>query len=143
MEDYFLFVFEFVNKFLAVNNVVLSFHLIDLHDLKEVKSYPKKYIGYEIHVKSVMVNSLPFTNNEDPILKVWYQSIIFHFHSFPFIFSFHYFPSNFVKFCKCFWVRLFFLWRQIHLCAPPFDSLLFFKSLSIRALMYMFLRKMY
>jgi hypothetical protein len=70
VEDYVLFVFEFVNKFLAVNNVVLLFHLNDLHDLKEVKSYPKKYIGYEIHMKWVMVNSLPFTNNEDPILKV-------------------------------------------------------------------------
>jgi hypothetical protein len=94
-------------------------------------------------MKWVKVNSFPCTSNEDPILKVWYQSIIFHFHSFPFSFSFHYFPSNFVKFCKCFWARLFFLWRQIHLWAPPFDSPLFSKSLSRRAIMYMFLRKMY
>jgi hypothetical protein len=133
--------FWYADKFLVVNNVVLLFHLNDLHDLKEVKSYPKSYIGYEIHMKWVMANSLPLTSSEDPILKVWHQSIIFHFHSFPFSFSFHYFPSNSVKFCKCFWARLFFLWGQIHLWAPPFDSPLFSNSLSRKGINVHFLEE--
>jgi hypothetical protein len=70
VEDYVLFVFESADKFLVVNNVILLFHLNDLHDLKEVKPYPKSYIGYEIRMKWVMVNSLPCTSSEDPILEV-------------------------------------------------------------------------
>jgi hypothetical protein len=70
VEDYVLFVFEFATKFLVVNNVILLFHLEDLNNLKEVKSYPKSYIGYEIHMKWVMLNSLPCISSEDPILKV-------------------------------------------------------------------------
>lgn len=66
-------IFDFAKTKLVFNGVMLSFHLNDLKVLKKVRFYLKSY-GFDIQIKWVVVNSLPFTNNEDPSLKVPAQS---------------------------------------------------------------------
>jgi hypothetical protein len=69
VNEYIVGVFDFAQIFLAFDGVVLLFHLDDLRVLKEVKSYLENY-GFQIWMKWAMVNSLAFTNNKDPSLKV-------------------------------------------------------------------------
>lgn len=69
MEDYIMFVFYFANKLCATNNVVLLFHLDDLHVLKEVRPYLES-IGLKIRTKWDMVDFLPLTISDDLSLKV-------------------------------------------------------------------------
>jgi hypothetical protein len=59
VDEYIATVFDFTKKFLAFNGDVLLFHLDDLKVLKEVKSYLENY-GFQIWMKWVVVNSLPF-----------------------------------------------------------------------------------
>ncbi len=59
-----------MEKFLLIDGVVLLFHLDDPQVLKEIKSYLETY-SFQICMKWVVVNSLPFVSLEDPSLKVW------------------------------------------------------------------------
>ncbi len=43
VEDYVVSVFDFANKFLLSDGVILFFHPNDLHVLKEIKSYLESY----------------------------------------------------------------------------------------------------
>ncbi len=52
-----MFVFDFVEKFLASDDFVLLFHLYDFRDLKKVRCCLKSY-GFQIWMKWVVVNSL-------------------------------------------------------------------------------------
>jgi hypothetical protein len=64
------------------------FHLDDPQVLKEIRSYLES-CSFWIHMKWVVVNSLPLASSEDPSLKVWV--LIFSLpssHPFPsFLFS--------------------------------------------------------
>jgi hypothetical protein len=62
-------IFYFAKTFLATNGAILLFHLDDLYVLKEVKSYLENY-KYLIWMKWIVVNSLPFTNNKNPCIKI-------------------------------------------------------------------------
>jgi hypothetical protein len=69
VEDYVVSIFNFVDKFLTTNGVILFFHLNDLHVLREIRSYLDNY-SFHIWMKWAIVNSLPLTNSEDPSMKV-------------------------------------------------------------------------
>jgi hypothetical protein len=43
VEDYVVFVFDFVDKFLASDGAIFVFHLNDFHVLKEIISYLESY----------------------------------------------------------------------------------------------------
>jgi hypothetical protein len=47
VDEYIVAIFDFVDKFLASNGVVLLFHLDDLKVIREVKSYMESY-GFQI-----------------------------------------------------------------------------------------------
>jgi hypothetical protein len=69
VEDYVVFVFDFGNKLLVINGVVLFFHLDNLCVLREIKSYLECY-SFQIWMKWAIVNSLPLTSLEDFPMKV-------------------------------------------------------------------------
>jgi hypothetical protein len=72
VEDYVVFVFYFVDKFLTTNGAILFFHPNDLCVLKEMKSYLESY-SFQIRVKWAIVNSLPLISLKDPSMKVLIQ----------------------------------------------------------------------
>jgi hypothetical protein len=74
VDEYIAIVFDFVEKFLAFDGVVLLFHPFDLRVLNEVKFYVENY-GFQIQMKWVVVNALPLMSNEDPFLKVPSKSL--------------------------------------------------------------------
>jgi hypothetical protein len=43
VDDYVIFVFDFVDKFLASEGAILLFHPNDLHVFKEIRSYLESY----------------------------------------------------------------------------------------------------
>ncbi len=61
-----VFVFDFLDKFLASDGAVLFFHLNNLHVLKEVRSYLESY-NFQIRMKWAIVSS------KDPSMKVLIQ----------------------------------------------------------------------
>ncbi len=65
VDDYIISIFNFVEKFLTTNGVVLLFHLNDLQVVKEIRSYLGSY-KFQIHMKQAIVNSFPFTSTENP-----------------------------------------------------------------------------
>jgi hypothetical protein len=69
VEDYVVFVFDFGNKLLVINGVVLLFHLDNLCVLREIKSYLECY-SFQIWMKWAIANSLPLTRLEDFSMKV-------------------------------------------------------------------------
>ncbi len=93
VDDYIASIFYFAEKFLAIDGAILLFHLDDLWILNEVRSYLESY-RFQIWMKWAMVNSLPFTNSENPSIKVpslshihWNKScplIHFKLNKFPF-----------------------------------------------------------
>ncbi len=83
VDEYIAMIFDFAKKFLASNGVVLLFHRNDLRVLKEVKSYLESY-GFQIQMKWVVVNLLPFKSNEDPSFKDPSQSIKLSLYFFSF-----------------------------------------------------------
>jgi len=72
VEDYVVSIFNFTNKFLTSDGVVLLFHLDDLHVLKEIRSYMESY-SFQIRMKLVSVNFLSFINSNKPSMKVLIQ----------------------------------------------------------------------
>lgn len=77
VDEYIVFIFNFVENLLAFDDFVLLCHLDGLRVLKEVRCYLKNY-GFQIWMKWVMVNSLQLTNNKDPSLKGFRNPTFFH-----------------------------------------------------------------
>jgi len=77
--EYIVGIFNITQIFLASDGAILLIHSNDLKVLKEIKSYLESY-GFQIQMKCVVVNSLPLMSNEDPSLKVPFQSIKLSLH---------------------------------------------------------------
>jgi hypothetical protein len=92
-DEYTVKILDFAQMFLASIGVVLLFHMNYLRILKELKSYLESY-GFQIWIKWVVVNSLPFTRSEDPYFNVPFQctNLYLYFSSFQlklkFVFNF-------------------------------------------------------
>jgi hypothetical protein len=77
VNEYIVFIFDFVEKFLDFDDFLLLFYLNDCKLLKEDRCYLKSY-GFQFWMTWAMVNSLQLTNSEDPSLKVPSQSTCFN-----------------------------------------------------------------
>ncbi len=69
MDNYVVFVFGFVDKYLTRDGFVLLFYDDDFHVLRDIKSYLEDY-NFKIHLKFPIVNSMHRTNPKFPTKKV-------------------------------------------------------------------------
>ncbi len=68
VDEYIIVVFDFAKKFLAFNGLSCYFtHMTS--NFKEVKFYQGNY-GFQIWMKWIVVNSLPFKSNDNPFFMV-------------------------------------------------------------------------